>query len=164
MQEPHLRGAGAPWREREAGLHDESIEGTDDMSSISMSMTVDDMFAFTRNQPHRCVDSDVSGFYGISTWVRHRKDLYGFRHERLLCSASRLTWIRKQCVRKRCRLCPLTSISASPPKALHLKAGLDVATHLAPSWIMDEQRLSMEDYIFEKTGQPISVSDESVFA
>jgi len=27
----------------------------------------------------------------------------------------------------------------------------------------EEQRFSMEDFIFEKTGQPISVSDDSVF-
>ena len=34
-----------------------------DMSSISMSMTVDDTFAFIRDQPRHRVDSDASSFY-----------------------------------------------------------------------------------------------------
>ena len=35
----------------------------EDISSISMSMTVDDTFAFMRDQPRRRVDSDASSFY-----------------------------------------------------------------------------------------------------
>ncbi|KAF9527941.1 hypothetical protein CPB83DRAFT_855475 [Crepidotus variabilis] len=36
---------------------------SEDVSSISMSMTVDDTFEFLRNQPRRRVDSDASSFY-----------------------------------------------------------------------------------------------------
>jgi len=34
---------------------------------------------------------------------RHRRDLYEFFHERLLCSASRSAWTWRQDVRQRCR-------------------------------------------------------------
>jgi len=57
---------------------------------------------------------------------------------------------------------PLASISASPPEsdASQRRFG---RRNSFDSIMDEEQRFSMEDSIFEKTGQPISVSDDLVF-
>jgi len=55
----------------------------------------------------------------------------------------------------------LTSISASPPNGFELSS---VYNHRTSYDSMDnEQRSSVDDSLFEKTGQPSSVSSDSVF-
>ena len=57
---------------------------------------------------------------------------------------------------------PLTSISASPPESDASQRRFGHRNSF-DSIMDEEQRFSMEDSIFEKTGQPILVSDDSVF-
>jgi serine/arginine repetitive matrix protein 2 len=57
---------------------------------------------------------------------------------------------------------PLTSISASPPTGFEVSdSGYNHTSY--DSVMDDEQRSSMEDSLFEKTGQRSSVSSDSVF-
>ena len=58
-------------------------------------------------------------------------------------------------------LSPLTSISASPPNGFKLSS---VYNHhpLFDSIMNDEQRLSVNDFLFEKTGQRRSVLSNSI--
>jgi hypothetical protein len=55
---------------------------------------------------------------------------------------------------------PLTSISASPPNGFDLSSAYN--THPFDSIMDAEQRSSVEDSLFEKTGQRRSVSCDSV--
>ena len=74
---------------------------------------------------------------GMSACARHRKGLYGFCHERLLYSAFRSTRAPEN--------------SASQSQFGHPNS--------FDSIIKEEQRFSMEDFIFEKTDQPVLISD-----
>ena len=185
---------------------------SEDISSISMSMTVDDTFAFIHNQPRRRVDSDASSFYfrpvalatrghgrressisvtsqappiskynrsfgyhrrndssassssiaisyakhgansGISAWARHQRDA---SVDSVMSDFSAMylgrPGIGDKMFDHAVDLGPLTSISASPPNASY-------------DSIMDNgQRSSMEDSLFEDTGQRCSMSSDSVF-
>ena len=195
---------------------------SEDISSISMSMTVEDTFAFIHDQPRRRVDSDASSFYfrpvgtrghgrresnisiasqgppislynrsfgnhlrndssaslssiamsyakhgansGLSAWARHRKDPsidsvmsdFSAMHlgrpgigDKMFDHAVDLGF-------------PLTSISASPLDRLEVsESGYNQPSY--DSILDDEPRSSVEDSLFEKTGQHSSVSSDYVF-
>jgi len=194
---------------------------SEDMSSISMSMTVDDTFAFIRNQPRRRVDSNASSFYfcpsapapgarghrrresnvsvssqappislynrsfgqhrrndssasassvamsyakygansGISTWARHCKDL---SMDSVMSDFSAVhpgrPGLGDKMFENAAYHGPLTSISTSPREsdASQRRFG---RRNSFDSIMDEEQRFSMEDSIFEKTGQPKSIID-----
>ena len=189
-----------------------------DLSSISMSLTVDDTFAFIRGQPRTRVDSDASSFYfhapacghgrresntsvssqvppislynrnfghcrnnstsssiaqsyvrhgansGFSAWARHRKDP---SVDSLMSDFSAVHPARPGLGDKMFEGVsdhgPLTSISASPPENTDVSQNL-ISHHTSfNSKLDDDQRSSMDDSPFEKTGQRSSMSSDSVF-
>jgi hypothetical protein len=192
----------------------------EDISSISMSLTVDDTFAFIRGKPRARVDSDASSFYfhaparghgrresnmsvssqvppislynrnfghrrndstassssiahsyarhgansGFSAWARHRKDP---SVDSLMSDFSALHPARPGLGDKMFEGVsdhgPLSSISASPPENTDVSHNL-ISHRASFDSIMDDgQRSSMDDSLFEKTGQRSSMSSDSVF-
>ena len=205
-------------------------ERSEDMSSITILMDIDDTFAFMKNQPRRRVESDASSFYfraplsqqhapsftrghrhrdsnmsvssqappvslynrsfgthrrndssassssvamsyvrhgansGMAAWTRHRKDV---SVDSLMSDFSGMHLGRPGLGDKMFNNNaaadhgPLTSISASPPESA-------IRPHVGnrssfDSIIDDEQRLSQEDSLFEKTHYRSSMSSDSVF-
>ena len=205
-------------------------ESSEDMSSVSVLMDIEDTFAFMENRPRRRVESDASSFYfkaplsqpqqqgqsftrghrhrdstmsvssqgppislynrsfathrrndssassssvamsyarhgansGMAAWTRHRKEV---SVDSVMSDFSGMHLGRPGLGDKMFNnagdLGPLTSISASPPESstrLHVgnRSSFD-------SIIDDEQRLSQEDSLFEKTHYRSSMSSDSVF-
>jgi len=187
-------------------------------------MSVEDTFAFIRNQPRQRVESDASSFYfrdvapaarshgrrdstlsivsqvppislynrsfghhrrnestassssvaisyakygansGISAWARHRghisidsvsSDFSGMHLGR--------PGIGDKMFDHAVDLGPLTSISASPPDKVEISDSHSDHRTSFDSILDDEQRSSIEDSLFEKTGHRSSISSDSVF-
>ena len=194
------------------------------MSSISMSMTVEDTFAFIRGQPRQHVESDASSFYfrdiahaarghgrresnisitsqappisrynrsfghhrrnestassssvaisyakygannGMLAWARHRRDV---SMDSVSSDFSGMhlgrPGIGDKIFDHAVDLGPLTSISASPPEKLDISDSHSDHRPSFDSILDDEQRPSIEDSLFEKTGHRSSISSDSVF-
>ena len=197
---------------------------SEDMSSISMSMTVEDTFAFIRGQPRQRVESDASSFYfrdiahaarghgrresnisitsqappisrynrsfghhrrnestassssvaisyakygansGMLTWARHRRDV---SMDSVSSDFSGMhlgrPGIGDKMFDHAVDLGPLTSISASPPEKLDISDSHSDHRSSFDSILDDDQRPSIEDSLFEKTGHRSSISSDSVF-
>jgi hypothetical protein len=203
-------------------------ESSEDLSSVSILMDIEDTFAFMENRPRRRVESDASSFYfrapssqqqgqsftrghrhrdstmsvssqgppvslynrsfgthrrndstassssvamsyvrhggnsGLAAWKRHRRDV---SVDSVLSDFSGMHLGRPglgdKMFNNAVDLGPLASISASPPESAHK---LHVGNRSSfDSIIDDEQRLSQEDSLFEKTHYRSSMSSDSVF-